>query len=225
MKKLYLFFCLILTGFISNAQIGKGTIMLGGNLSYDKLSSSTNGATSQKSTDLGLNPSFGKAIKDNLILGFDVTYGHGTSSEQGVYDQTSNSFGAGIFLRKYKFLGNGFYLFGQSRLGGAYSHGSSPNPNPSGTPNFETNDVTNSFNLSLGFEPGIAYALNSKWQLEIALPDFFAVNYSHLKETVTYSSQPTNVDVTNNFSAYSTLSGTNDISIGVRYFIGGPAAH
>jgi hypothetical protein len=225
MKKLYLFFCLILTGFISNAQIGKGTVMLGGNLSYDESSSSNNGAASNKNTDLALNPSFGKAIKDNLILGFDVTYGHGTSSEKGVFDETSNSFGAGIFLRKYKFLGNGFYLFGQSRLGGAYSHGSTTSPSDPNSPYNPVSDVSNSFTLSLGFEPGIAYALNRKWQLEIALPDFFAVNYGHSKETVTYTSEPKDENASNNFSAASTLTGTNVVSIGVKYLIGGPVAH
>jgi hypothetical protein len=223
MKKFYLFFCLILTGFISHAQISKGMIMLGGNLSYDKssfTSSSLPGTTPVKSTDLGLNPSFGKAIKDNLVLGFDVTYGHSTGTPSLGYSENGNNFGGGVFIRKYKPLGNGFYLFGQSRIGGGYSHSSSTSPNTE-----PVSDVTNGFNLSLQFAPGIAYALNRKWQLEISLPNFFAVNYTHSKETVTYTGQPSEVNTNNNFSAISTLTGTNDLSVGLRYFIGGPAAH
>jgi hypothetical protein len=222
MKKFYLFSCLILTGFISHAQIGKGTIILGGNLEYDESAASDFNNPATKSTGLTINPSFGKAIKNNLVLGFDVTYGHATSSEEQDYNQTSNSFGAGVFLRKYKSLGNGFYLFGQSRIGGGYSHGSITNPNTTGNP---VNNVSNGYNLSLQFYPGIAYAIDRRWQIEIGLPNFLAVNYSHSKETLSYIGQPDELSTSHDFNVASSLTGANDFSVGIRYFIGGTAAH
>ena len=221
MKKFYLFFCLVLTGFLSHAQINKGTIVLGGNIAYDETSSSSNtipGTPLNKVTELSLNPSFGKAIKDNLVLGFDVAYTHMTNSFEPEYKDKSDGFGAGVFLRKYKPLGNGFYLFGQSRLGGNYSHGSNTNP-PS--PNGAVSDITNGFGFSLQFYPGIAYALNHRWQLEMGLPNFFVVNYSNSKETVAYAGQPNQVSRDNNFSVTSAITDANEFTVGIRYFISG----
>jgi hypothetical protein len=221
MKKFYLFFCLLLTGFISHAQIAKGTILLGGNLEYNESSASSNtasGTSSNKATGLGLSPSFGKAIKDNLVLGFDVTYTHNTNSEGPGYSDKADGFGAGVFLRKYKPLGNGFYLFGQSRLGGNYSHGSATAPN---TTNEPVSDITNGFGFSLQFYPGIAYAINRRWQLEIALPNFFELNYNNSKETVTYTGQSTEINKGNNFGVTSALTDANEFTVGIRYFISG----
>ncbi len=222
MKKFYLSLSLLFIFFLSQAQINKGAILLGGNLAYSESSGSTNAANSSalKSTNLTLNPTFGKAIKDNLVLGFDVTYAHSTTSQSQQYTQTYNDAGAGFFIRKYKSLGNGFYLFGQSRIGFDYSHARATDPY---TPNPSAN-INNTYNISLQFYPGIAYAINRKWQLEIGLPDFFAVGYSHTKQTSTLPGQPDQVSTSNSFDAVSSLSGNNTLTIGIRYLIDRPGA-
>jgi len=222
MKKLYLSLSLLFIGFLSQAQINKGAILLGGNLEYSESAGSSNVANtpSIKSTNLLLNPSFGKAVGDNLVLGFDITYGHGSSSQSQQYTQTSNDVGAGFFIRKYKLLGNGFYLFGQARIGGDYSHASENDVVPPNTitPGI-TSNINDSYNISLQFYPGIAYAVNRKWQVEIGLPEFFAVNYNHLKQTTSTAGQPDQVSNGNSFEAVSSLSGTNSFSVGLRYVI------
>jgi hypothetical protein len=128
-------------------------------------------------------------------LGFDITYGHTSTSQPQVYTQTSDAAGADFFIRKYKLLGNGFYLFGQSGIGGNYSHNSANDP---GTP-ISTTTSGNGYNISLQIFPGIAYANNRKWQVELAQPD------------------QTNTSST--FNVVSSLTGTNELSVGLRYLI------
>jgi hypothetical protein len=220
MKKFYLSLSLLFIFFLSQAQINKGAVLLGGNLEYDAASSSSNVAGSIKTSFLNLNPTFGKAIQDNLVLGFDVTYGHSTGSQPQQFNQTSNEVGAGFFIRKYKLLGNGFYLFGQSRIGGYYLHSTSNDPGTQNSPS----TIENGYNISLQFYPGIAYAINRKWQVEIGLPTFFAVNYDHSKGTDSNTGQPDQTFTSNSFDAVSSLSGTNEFSVGLRYVIDRPGA-
>ena len=222
MKNLYLLAFIVLGYTAADAQIKKGETVLGGNLGYtdQSQSSGVNSSYPYKSTNrnLTLSPAFGKVIRDNLVLGFDISYTNSKSTYTGTPDNTGNGFGAGIFIRKYRPLGNGFYLFGQSRLGFNYTHSSQAEPVGSSI----TRDVVNVYGATLQFFPGIAYSLNPRWQLEAGLPNFFSIGYSHTKETQSYAGQ--SADFTNNghlFSAQSSLTGSNSLTVGVRYFIGG----
>jgi hypothetical protein len=218
MKKLYFSIGLILTALLSRAQIKSGTIVLGGNLDYSQQNSSGPGfPNAGRSTNLEINPSFGKAVKDNLVLGFDVTYVNITTSQDQSFNDKSNGFGAGFFVRKYKPLGNGFYLFGQARVGGEYDHGRNEGLYPTNNPE---SDVSNGFSLSLQFYPGIAYAISRNWQIEMGVPNFFAINYSHSKQTTSYIGQPDQISSSNDFQATSSLTGSNVFTVGVRYFAG-----
>jgi outer membrane protein assembly factor BamA len=112
MKKLYVLFFTVLICSITQAQIKKGEIVLGGNLGYSDQSYTTDipGANSSSNSNktLFISTSFGKAIKDNLVLGADISYNHSNSSYTPGSATTGNGFGAGVFLRKYKHLGEGF---------------------------------------------------------------------------------------------------------------------
>jgi len=220
MKKLY---ALVFTGFvcsIAHAQVKKGDIVLGGNLGYSNLSQSSdnNGSNlySNKSDNLTIAPSFGRVIKDNLVLGFDIAYNYTKNSYAGGPNSNGNGFAAGVFLRKYRSLGNNFYLFGQSRLSGSYMH-TAQDQQPGTQP---TRDVNNIYGFALQFFPGIAYALNAKWQLEAGLPNFFSVSYTNSKETETYTSQPDGHSNSHLFSFQSSITGSTALSVGLRYFIG-----
>jgi len=222
MKKLYLLAFIALGCTAADAQIQKGGIMRGGNLGYSDQSQSSGISTSNpyKSTNrnLTLSPAIGKVVRDNLVLGIDVSYTNSKTTYTGTADNNANGFGAGFFVRKYRPLGNGFYLFGQSRLGFAYTHSSQTEP----PGNNITRDVVNTYAVNLQFFPGIAYSLNPKWQLEAGLPNFFAVGYAHTKETQSYPGQ--SADFHNEghvFSIQSAITGSNSLTIGVRYFIGG----
>jgi hypothetical protein len=170
-----------------------------------------------RSTNLYINPSFGKAIKDNLVLGFDINYGHSLSQPDTVNKSTQNSFGAGIFVRRYKPLGNGFYLFGQSELSGSFNHTKFKNTN--GNPGYDENH-NDGYNFTLQFYPGIAYAINRRWQIETSLPNFLNVNYSHASTKTVYANAPEQKGSSNSFGFSSSLTGSNQFAVGVRYIIG-----
>jgi hypothetical protein len=229
MKSIYFLTFSVLLCSVARAQIAKGDIMLGGDIYYynsGSTSSSSGTPTytyTNKSTNVGINPSFGKAIKDNLVLGVDITYNHYTNGDNSNnnspdYNTNSNSFGAGVFIRQYKPLGNGFYLFGQAELNGSYSSGKLDNP---GTTSGYTKDDTKGYGFSLRLYPGVAYALNRRWQLETELTGFFALTYNHSKETSDYVGQPEENSNTHNFNVSSSLTGGNAFTLGVRYWIPG----
>lgn len=221
MKYLYILSFVIVCSGTARAQVNKGEIVLGGNIGYQDQAS--NGVTPPSPTtfhNLNINPSIGKAIRENLVLGLDLSYSHGSSGSgsgsQAQYSNASNGFFAGVFLRRYKGLGNGFYLFGQAEIGSGYSHTSTDNP-----ASVETSYRSNSYSASFQLYPGIAYALNRHWQIEAGLPNFFAINYSHTRETMVYSGQNEQPGTNHYFSINSSLTGNNQFTVGIRYFIGG----
>jgi hypothetical protein len=228
MKKLYALAVFVVLFRIAHAQVKSGDIILGGNLSYSTQSTSTpqiagtaSPTTFSKQNSLVINPSIGKAIRDNLVLGLDLSYGHNSNSDNlagsPAETGTVNSFTAGVFVRRYKPLGNGFYLFGQAELSGGCSHSSSSTPQPG-----EPSTAQNGYEITLQLYPGIAYALNRRWQIETGLPNFLSIDYTHSKSTTSYPNGiPDQSSTYHSFDLASALTGTNEFTVGVRYFIGG----
>ena len=76
MKKyllLTLSFMVIYAG--AQAQISKGTVLLGGDLSFGTNKTET-GTVKSKTTGFSISPSVGIAFKDNKVLGLSLYYGH-----------------------------------------------------------------------------------------------------------------------------------------------------
>jgi hypothetical protein len=222
MKKFYLpLFCAFIS-LAGRAQINKGDILLGGNIGYQTQTTTyenTPNTTPYKSDDLTIDPSFARAFKNNSVAGFDLSIGHDYSNP-GSGSETSNYnlYGAGIFLRRYRPLGNGFYLFGQARLGGSYDHDTYSNlGTPPGTP---TASSYSTGQVAISLFPGIAYALDRHWQVETELPGFLSISYYHQRQTSTYETGPQQITTTNSFDLSSALTGSNSLSVGVRYIIG-----
>lgn len=126
MKKLYLSLPLLFIGILSQAQISKGTILLGGGFDFATSSNkvTTDGipvtpATITKNTGVSVYPAIAKAIKDNLVIG--VYLGVGYNSEKVNPDYKENDYDLGVFMRNYKYLGSRFYFFVETRLGFTYS--------------------------------------------------------------------------------------------------------
>jgi hypothetical protein len=161
-----------------------------------------------------------RSIRDNLVLGIDVSYQHGT--DKNIYngtvtdDETDNGGSLGVFVRRYQPIGAGFSLFGQAELRGNYSHSNADQP--ASTPALSH---SNTYGFELQLYPGIAYAINHKWQLETSLPNFILINYSHIKSTEQYTGQPEQTYTSHNFGISTSLTGNNEFSVGVRYFVGG----
>jgi hypothetical protein len=224
MKKLYLSSSLLFIGFLSQAQFSKGTVLLGGDINFqsstDKLTvdNAPQAGTTSKQTNISLQPSVGKAIQDNLVLGFGLDFAYSAVPNPGSNQYQYNEYGAEIFLRKYKELGNRFYLFGESNLGFDYSD-LQFDYQPSNEP-FSTE--IKGYAINLVFTPGIAYAVSHKWQVEIELPSLLYASYGQSKENDLYTGMPDQHRSTKGFDFGSGLSTTTIyLALGLHYVIGG----
>jgi hypothetical protein len=174
MKKLLLLTVIsIVIASISHAQITKGTILLGGDLSatFQK----TDSEPRAKYTSYYINPALGFTVKDNHVLGFNATFGHSNSSYQQTRDER-DTYGAGVFYRRYLTLGKGFYLFGQANAGYSqedadrYSHSTF------------AGDKHRQHTVGVNLYPGITYTVNKRIHLELGMNNLVGLNYSTRKE-------------------------------------------
>jgi hypothetical protein len=205
---LFLFACLFINSFVQ-AQIKKGTILLGGNISASssKTETSTTIPSEQKSRGINISPSLGFTIKENLILGGGVNYGYSSSTEQS-FKRTNNNYGANLFLRKYLTLEKGFYLFGE---GSAFVNKANTEDKNSGTISSSNKFLT----VGLNFNPGVSYAVNNRFHLEVGLNNLGYISYQKQKYT-----SGSNTSKTNSFSLGSNLSGSSPLSVGFRFLLG-----
>jgi len=205
---------LVVSGASAIAQIKKGALFLGGQLSFKSSSIKSNDVnTGENVKSFSIMPAAGKAIRENLVLGADVSYQY---SENGLVNPKitkSNLYGIGFFVRKYRQLGKGFYLFGQARAGGAYSTKEYTDyfpQQPFGT-------SLHGYDLQLGVYPGVAYAAGRRFQLEAGFNNVGYVNYSHSRATA--GSNPAGSHSYDNFSLGSSLSDSGGFTVGFRVLL------
>ena len=211
MKKLLLVAVVAVSAsLVSNAQITKGSLLLGGGLSFGN-NKTEQGAQEIKNNLVLLNPSVGVAVKTNLVFGVGATYGR-TESESNTSKVTSNSAGGNLFLRKYSLLGKGFYLFGE--LAGGYLQRKDKTVN--GTNYIQE---TKASSISAALYPGIAYAVNKKFHLEVGIPSLVSLSYNQ-RDTRTTAFGNVSSDKSNGFSFMSNVSSSNPLSVGFRIVLG-----
>ena len=181
-----LFICLA-----ANAQIKKGTVLIGGQISAGTFERNinypifpTSPPTPNFENDnfrfLIVGVSVGKAIKDNQVIGFNFntvnfkqTYFF-NANQSTVAKNNLNE--AGIFYRKYKKLGKDIYLFGQANASvnfgkTTYSYA-----------NLMDNSTVKQSGILLSFSPGLAYALSKKFHIELSIQNLIAIQYNSLKQ-------------------------------------------
>ncbi len=174
MKKKLLFIPVLsaLTSFVQ-AQIKKGSIFLGGDIGIT--ASKTTSLNDSKQTTVTFSPAFGKAIRDNLIIGGQVGFGRVKNEVEASTPSLSDnkSYWAGVFIRKYKPIGSqGFYVFAQGTFN--FNHSTYHSSNlviPS------TVD-TKSYAIGAGINPGIAFAVSKRLHLETGFNNILSANYS-----------------------------------------------
>ncbi|HLK27610.1 MAG TPA: outer membrane beta-barrel protein [Puia sp.] len=219
MKKKILFSTALLvtiTFFQAQSQINKGSIFLGGQINFyvQSTSSATTGHAEQTTNSIGIVPSIGKAIKDNLIVGVDLLYSHYNNQAPVAVDQNNNSFGAGVFMRRYISLGKNFYVFGQGRFGGSYNT-SKTNLNVP-----VVSDDIKGFSFDLGFYPGISYQISKRLQLETGFNNLFDINFQHSKDIQTDTGSGTVIKSnTNTFSLLTSLNNLASFTLGFRVLL------
>jgi len=211
-KQFYLLTAGLLLACMAHAQLKKGDILLGGNINFSKqttkpLNSNYPGFGDQ--TTIGFYPSIARAIKDDLLVGLNLTYAYFKSTNAYGNISTQDSYGLGVFIRKYKTLGAGFALFAEGDLGGAYTLSNNYADGGAKPP------ANESYTVSAGFYPGIAYFIGKHVQLETGLQNLGYIQYGHAK-----MGQDTQEVESNSFSVGTGLSqALSNFVVGVKWVI------
>ena len=197
-----------------HAQITKGSFFTGGNIggAYQRVEAYTNDVPLEQK-GFTISPVFGKVIKDNFVLGIDAGLSLFNTKNSPNYDNKSqliNTYTAGIFVRQYKPLGGGFYLFLQERLGYKYEK----YDNSAGTLNIKN---YKRHTVALTAYPGISYAVSKRLHLETGFNNLFYINYSY-ENGSGYDARTSNYK-SNSYNAGADLNAFSSLYIGVRIFL------
>lgn len=195
----------------TNAQIKKGAIFLGGDISAATQTTKSPNQTSTKQNGVTISPVFGKAIKDNLILGVSAGVGLYNYNYDNNNKSKETTYNAGVFARRYKNIGNsGFYLFVQGGLNSSYSKQTQQYTTTS-----PYTQETRRFTIGLNAYPGISYAVSKKMHLETGFNNLLALSYLNEKRKVGTTDYNTN-----GFSISSSLSNaTSSLYLGFRLLL------
>lgn len=200
------------------AQISKGTGLLGGSINFSSQKTENNDAQYlNKSSAFGVMPAYGKFIKQNLVVGGELSYGNNSSTNKSPGNaeqkQNTNAYGLGVFLRQYKNLGSsGFYLFLQSRLTGALTKGKTEYLS-----GYE-NTKSNGYNVALNLNPGISYALTPRFHVETGLNNLLYAGYSGSK---TKTNSGITTYKSSGFNAGASVGSQLEIMVGFRILLPG----
>jgi hypothetical protein len=168
----------------TRAQIGKGSVWLGGSIGFNQSKAdNTPGIGHQKIKAFNVSPAIGIAIKENLIAGVRLGYSKNTSENNPTptshYNNTTENYGGGIFIRRYVPVINRLYIFGEGTASYARSKITKDE-----LYNNETRAMENKgWSTSLGFTPGVSYGITKKLQLETGFNSLFGMSYGKSKET------------------------------------------
>ena len=205
----------LLLSLTTKAQIGKGSLWLGGGIGFNSSKEYDDTSTYNKIHGYSVNPAIGKAISENTIVGIDLSYSHNETESKSTNYYTSkvktDSYGAGIFIRRYVPIISRLYIFGHARAGVGFSKE---------TDTYQDNvRESKTWGPSLNFTPGISFAVNKKLQLETGLNNLFYIGYSHSKITYTPTTGGLTNRESNSFSANASVSGNTPLYIGIRFLI------
>src|SRR3982751_2087954 len=112
MRKYILSISISIFTLATQAQITKGTFVLGGNLGINRRDY-TYGNNENTGHGFSFSPAIGIATSENKVSGIYLNYWHNESNSSGDASSEGNTYGGGVFIRKYKSLGKAFYLFGE----------------------------------------------------------------------------------------------------------------
>jgi opacity protein-like surface antigen len=208
MKQKFLLSLVLVCTFIvsTRAQISKGAIWLGGQAGYSQSSDKSGSITNQKQTGFTISPAVGKAVKDNLIVGIAANYLHyKTKSDQGS-SRKDDTYGGGLFVRKYIPVVSRLYIFGDARA--YFNRVKSEDKSGGYTTKIKGVDV------GIAVTPGVSYAVTKSIQIETGLNSLFNTRYSTRKQNQGFTENKNNTFTTGLF-----LDNTSQVFIGFRFLI------
>ena len=178
-KLLFSFAILLFGTTIANAQIAEGKYLLGGSVNFSHINTINDANTKFENNSAGINIQLGKFISANSVIGGMAQYSYAKSNSNG---SKANSFGIGMFYRKYKSLGDNFYLFGEGNV--LYNYGK--------TESIASSNLKQVLNgVSISLLPGISYSLTPKMQGELQIPNLISASYTSWKNSNGTQTSPT----------------------------------
>ena len=218
MKKFYpCFVSVFLLSSIVNAQFIKGQNVIGGNfsLSSNKLNLRVADVNISKSDMASINPTFGKFVKPNKLIGFGLNYGYyynrSTSDNFQSYQKSSgNSFGASVFTQNFFPISDKLFFTMLLKANSDYNYGNSNYTNQAYT--FKNKG----FSIAVSVAPGLTYRLTNRWLIDGYLNNLFLASYSYNRQQ-----SPSDKVIANNFGLSSSLTNlTNgNLALGFRYLL------
>jgi hypothetical protein len=161
-----------------NAQLNKGTLLLGGDVSFFT-NTFRDGNVKSETNNITFSPVLARAVRQNIFWGGSLSLGT-YKNESATSSSTHNTFyGAGIFYRGYKPVSKKFYAFLQAGL----AAGLSKDKFRQG-PDYYYDEKR--VNTGLNITPGISYAVTKKLFLESGFNSIASLNYTH-SETSGYN--------------------------------------
>ena len=214
-KYFYLLAAGLLLFFTGRAQIKKGEFLLGGNLGFQKQDNSPIEPNYSDATFISVGPSFGKAIRDNLVAGVSLRYGYSkmvqADNYNPLYTLNQRNYGLSLFVRRYKNLGHNFSLFVEGALGGTYIRQKG---------RYEGADFlyvdSKGYSIDASLAGGIAYTLTRRWMVETGLQSVAYASYGHSSSNGTSQG----FRKYNSFGLGTNLNrALNNFTIGCRYLL------
>jgi len=195
---------------IAKAQITKGTVLIGSNLSYIT-SNFSDSLNELEQSSFNFAPSVGVAVKENVVIGLRAYLGTG-KTKYGISnpEYKTNLYGAGLFVRRYVPLGKAVYLFGEGELYGILNNGKQTGSG------FKYTLKETRAGLSL--YPGISYVVSKHFQLEAGLNNLVAIEYKNTKNETSYANTVTKA-TQESFFASSAIGGNTGFTLGFRFFL------
>jgi len=197
MRKLILVCCALFIAALTQAQIEKGDVQLGGSINFN-----SNDFEAFDNSALRIQPQVGLFVSSTTSVGLTVGF---TSIQNTLIDQnsgnpvelTNNLFVFGTYARFHKPVVENLYLFLQPSvlLGTGENEFSTP----------QTGDI-NTFNV--GLAPGITYFLSPKFALEL---NFGGLSYNRSKADLNG-----NETTLTNFSLNMSLA---NVGVGMSFYI------
>lgn len=169
------FVCTLLT--TSYAQINKGSIWVGSNVSYSRSKDkSAQQPVDRKIKTISVLPAAGVAIKENIVLGIFANYTDEHTDNNGyLVLRKIKTYGGGLFVRRYIPVFNRFYIFGDGRLGvNAYKSEEEWSAVYGGL-----KSKSRGWETGLTFTPGISYGITPNMQLEAGFKSLFDIRYQN----------------------------------------------
>ncbi|MFI5222606.1 MAG: outer membrane beta-barrel protein [Bacteroidia bacterium] len=232
MKRLILSIALVAAGAAAYAQIGQGTMMLGGSLGFSSTGGGTGTYTPSSGpslsntipaqTNWNFTPTFGYFLTDKIAGGLMLDISSRWVKTVTAKDQqtTTNigamNIGVTLFGRYYMSVSDKVYMFTQLGIGYSnYGYTDKSADTSSMTTFKDGNQISNS-TISVMITPGIAYFVNNNWGFDFAFNNL--IGFSSNSNTTTYpNSGGKMVMATSDFGINLGLTP----SLGLFYYMGG----